>query len=378
MYSAVKPLSKYLQFKTVRIYDSVFTLHSKCTVVILLTCSFLLSAKQYFGDPITCMGDEKNMDYVNSFCWAMGTYILNYFDIGDKLARLHNSSDSNKKSEALAIAEGVGPEYGYKTERVYLRYYQWVILTFLLQSFIFYFPSYLWKLWEGHRLNELCSELGNAILSEETIASKKKMLLKYFSSDNKDIHFCYTSRYILCETLNAAISILNILFLDLFLNGFWQKYSLAMAALPHYDWDLWNTMTSQVFPKISKCHMFKFGPSGSANSLDILCMLPLNILNEKLFAFLYVWFLAMCILSVINLIYRYVMVFNSSFRLHLLHCRARFVPRSCIRSATIDLTFGDWFVLYKVSRNINPVIFGELMQDLFEKNNLTKPIGFNM
>jgi len=58
MYAAVKPLSKYLRLKTVRIYDPIFTLHSKCTIVILLTCTFLLSAKQYFGEPILCISSE--------------------------------------------------------------------------------------------------------------------------------------------------------------------------------------------------------------------------------------------------------------------------------------------------------------------------------
>jgi len=74
MYAAVKPLSKYLQFKSVHIYDAIFTLHSKVTVALLLACTFLLSSKQYFGDPIQCFGD-KDMDYVHAFCWIYGAYV---------------------------------------------------------------------------------------------------------------------------------------------------------------------------------------------------------------------------------------------------------------------------------------------------------------
>lgn len=109
MYTAVKPLSKYLQYKSINIYDVIFTMHSKCTVVILLTCTCLLSAKQYFGEPIMCISDEKNNEYVNSFCWTMGTYILNYFDLNEQqneVLRRSNSSDLKQRALAVAISEG--------------------------------------------------------------------------------------------------------------------------------------------------------------------------------------------------------------------------------------------------------------------------------
>ena len=150
MYSTVTPLSKYLRFKSVRIYDVIFTLHSKCTVVLLLTCSCLLSAKQYFGNPIECMSDLKNPDYVNSFCWTMGTYILEC-----------TTGVKNCNKSAYSIAEGVGPFIqSANAVPLWLRYYQWIILVLLLQAIVFYFPSFLWKIWEGQRLKQLCAEVG--------------------------------------------------------------------------------------------------------------------------------------------------------------------------------------------------------------------------
>ena len=58
---------------------------------------------------------------------------------------------------------GVGPEISGLTERVYLRYYQWIILVLLLQALVFYIPSFLWKVWEGERLKQLCSEVGKCL-----------------------------------------------------------------------------------------------------------------------------------------------------------------------------------------------------------------------
>ncbi|XP_023298957.2 innexin inx5 [Lucilia cuprina] len=381
MYAAVKPLSKYLQFKSVHIYDIIFTLHSKCTVVILLACSFLLSAKQYFGDPIMCISDESNVEYVNSYCWTLGTYILNYYDLQMQIDTVKNMTSSSKSSirdRGNAISEGVGPEEIGKTERVYLRYYQWIILVLLLQALVFYFPSFLWKVWEGQRLKQLCSEVGNPLVPEDTYISRSKLLVKYFTSDYRDIHFCYNARYLFCETLNFLISVLNILMLEVFLNGFWSKYVKAIAAIPSYDWTTWNVLTSRVFPKIAKCHMTKYGFSGSTTSLDILCILPLNILNEKLFAFLWIWFLAICILAGLNLIYRGMLIFNEPFRLHLLYTKLRIMPKSHVRSVIEDMSYGDWFVLFKVSSNINPVLFRDLMKELYENRNHKKSLGFNV
>lgn len=36
-----------------------------------------------------------------------------------------------------------------------------------------------------------------------------------------------------------------------------------------------------IFPRMTKCTFHKFGPSGTLEKHDAFCLLPLNILNEK-------------------------------------------------------------------------------------------------
>lgn len=324
-----------------------------------------------------CISDDKNIEYVNSFCWTLGTYILNYYDLNLQIQDVksaYNSTKTSTRDLGIAIAEGVGPEKEGVTERVYLRYYQWIILILLLQALVFYFPSFLWKVWEGQRMKQLCSEVGDALVPEETYILRRKLLVKYFSSDYKDIHFCYNVRYLFCETLNFVISVVNIFVLEVILNGFWSKYIQAISAIPSYDWTKWNILTSRVFPKIAKCHMLKYGYSGSANSLDILCILPLNILNEKLFAFLWCWFLTMCILAGLNLVYRGLLILNEPLRFQLLYNKLRVMPKSHLKRTIEDMTYGDWFVLFRVSSNINPMLFRDLMKELYENQNPKKPM----
>lgn len=180
------------------------------------------------------------------------------------------------------------------------------------------------------------------------------------------------AHYIFCEILNFVISILNIILLDVFFNGFWSKYIYALAMIPRYEWHSWNMMSSRVFPKISKCHMIKYGYSGSTSSLDILCILPLNILNEKIFAFLWIWFLLMALLALFSLVYRATMMFNIRFRWRLIKMRCRFISLSCIGEALKDMSFGDWFVLYKVGININTLLFQEVLTELCNRKKIMK------
>jgi len=153
--------------------------------------------------------------------------------------------------------------------------------------------------------------------------------------------------------------------MDIVFNGFWHKYIHALAAIPVYDWNLWNLMTSRVFPKVAKCEMFVYGPSGTPNILDILCVLPLNILNEKIFAVLYVWFLFIAMLAAINILYRLLLFFCSELRLQLLRTHLRGMPKAHVREVLANAGYGDWFVLMCVSINVNTSLFRELIEQLY-------------
>ena len=49
---------------------------------------------------------------------------------------------------------------------------------------------------------------------------------------------------------------------------------------------------AKVFPKVTKCTFHKYGPSGTIEIRDGLCVLPLNILNEKIYILLWFWLVA--------------------------------------------------------------------------------------
>lgn len=179
--------------------------------------------------------------------------------------------------------------------------------------------------------------------------------------------FIYLTTSILSITVidNIFLQVFNFWLMDVIFNGFWHKYIHALAAIPVYDWNLWNLMTSRVFPKVAKCEMFIYGPSGSPKVLDILCVLPLNILNEKLFAVLYVWFLFIAMLAAINILYRLLLVCCPELRLQLLRTHLRGMPKAHVRQVLSSAGYGDWFVLMSVSINVNPTLFRDLLEQLY-------------
>ena len=46
-----------------------------------------------------------------------------------------------------------------------------------------------------------------------------------------------------------------------------------------------------IFPRMTKCTFHKFGVSGEVEKHDALCILPLNIVNEKIYIFIWFWYI---------------------------------------------------------------------------------------
>ena len=57
-------------------------------------------------------------------------------------------------------------------------------------------------------------------------------------------------------------------------------------------------------PQVTKCTFHKYGSSGTVETHDGLCILPLNIFNEKIYIFLWFWFVSLAVVSGVGLLYR--------------------------------------------------------------------------
>ncbi|CAH2231976.1 jg4037 [Pararge aegeria aegeria] len=306
------PFRSLLKLGNVCTDNNIFRMHYKLTVIILLVFTLLVSTKQFFGEPIHCMSDsdkDHDKEAMNSYCWIYGTYTL-------------KSSLAGIEGKHIAY-RGVGPDKGIQAEQIKHTYYQWVCFVLLGQAAMFYTPRYLWKIWEGGRLKALASELG---------------------------------------------LVGQIFLLDLFLGGAFRNYGAAVAAFTHIpkvpnnflDYELVNPM-DQYFPKLTKCWFRSYGPSGSMQHKDRLCVLPLNIVNEKIFVFLWFWLIFLALLSALAVLFRILVISMPPLRTVMIMGQLRFVKRRVISRIVRHFSFGDWFILYLLGKNMNPLIYKDLI-----------------
>nr|NVI75112.1 innexin 2 [Cucujiformia] len=248
--------------------NNVFRLHYKATVVILVAFSLLVTSRQYIGDPIDCIVDEIPADVMDTFCWISATYTIP--------ARLTGRV-------GVDVAQpGVASHVDGKDQVKYHKYYQWVCFALFFQAMLFYVPRYLWKTWEGGRIRMLVVDLNTPIVTDKCKKVRKQLLVDYFHTNLRHQNF-YAFRFFICEILNCVNVIGQIFFMDYFLNGEFSTYGSEVLSFTEMDPEQREDPMSRVFPKVTKCTFHKYGPSGSVQKFDGLCVLPVNIVNEKIY-----------------------------------------------------------------------------------------------
>lgn len=349
VFGSVKGL---LKIDSVCIDNNIFRLHYKATVIILVAFSLLVTSRQYIGDPIDCIVDDVPLNIMDTYCWIYSTFTIPN-RVGGRIGK-------------DVVQPGIASHVDGEDEVKYHKYYQWVCFVLFFQAMFFYLPRYMWKTWEGGRIKMLVLDLNCPIISEECKTDRKKLLIDYFATNLHTQNF-YAIRFFLCEFLNFVNVIAQIFFMDYFLEGEFSTYGSDVLRFTEMEPEDRADPMARVFPKVTKCTFHKYGPSGSIQKLDGLCVLPLNIVNEKIYVFLWFWFLFVAVLSGLNLVYRTAVVVMPKFRLLLLRARSRLAPQEEVETITKKCQIGDWFVLYQLGKNIDPLIFKELVGDLAKK-----------
>jgi len=117
--------------------------------------------------------------------------------------------------------------------------------------------------------------------------------------------------------------------IDSFLGGEFFTYGIKVLELSQEDQENRIDPMVSVFPRVTKCTFHKFGPSGSLQTHDALCVLALNILNEKIYIFLWFWFIILAIISGMALAYSIAVITLPSIRETILLRRFKFgTPQS--------------------------------------------------
>lgn len=344
--------------------NNVFRLHSRASVLVLMVCASLIGWKEYIGDPIQCVSEEKMpKEVLNTYCWIFPTYTLPH---------------RNLDRVGLDVAQpGVGPP-AVGEQLKYHKYYQWVCIVLFLQGLLFKIPHLLWKICEKDRMKSLIKDLDQPIITEAAKKERKQLLLDYLIRSLGKQNF-YFYRFAFCEILNFVNVVGQIYFMDLFLDGDFINYGTQVMDCTGTDSDECSNPMSRIFPKVSKCDFFKYGPSGGIQKYDALCVLAINIVSEKVYVLLWFWFMGVATVTGLMMIYRALVVISVKVRAYLLYSRAQYVSFYSVSYICQKGNIGDWFILYQISRNIDNQVFVELLDELRESlENPTKTKAFQL
>lgn len=274
--------------------DAVDRVNSFYAPVLIVLMSSVVMTKMYLmGDPVQCWIPREFKpaweQYAESFCWLKNTYFV------PLNASIPEGKEARQKEE--------------------LNYYQWVPFVLAIQALMFYLPSVIWKLlnWQsGVQLKSLVAMAVNSVDDDAAEREKKiEKLAWHFQVSvvkkvSKSSGFFYklkllvvryllfgrsksgrylTTIYMLVKLLYVANVVGQFFVLNSFLGTDYKLYGLDVVRdlWYHHDW-----RHSGHFPRVTMCD-FNVRTVGNTKPITLQCVLVVNLLNEKIFIFL--WFL---------------------------------------------------------------------------------------
>lgn len=346
MHKVLGSLKGYLKIQDIHTDNAIFRLHNSFTTVLLLTCSLIITATQYVGNPISCIVNGIPTHVVNTFCWISSTFTM---------------PDAFRRQVGTEVAHpGISNDFNDEDAKKFYTYYQWVCFVLFFQAAACYTPKFIWDHFEGGLLRSIVMGLNLTICTKEEKEAKRDALLDYLIKHVKR-HKMYVARYWACEALCLVNIVIQMYLMNRFFDGEFMSYGTRVMGLSDIPQEQRFDPMVYVFPRVTKCIFHKYGPSGSLQKHDSLCILPLNIVNEKTYVFIWFWFWIMTILLCGLMVFRGIIYFMPKFRPRILHARNRMIPIETCRSLSRKLELGDWWLIYMLGRNLDPGVYKDVM-----------------
>lgn len=391
--------------RSISIDNAIFRCHWFFTSTLLVSFSLVITARQYVGQPIECHSVNKIADsLLNSYCWVQSTFSVPQacnLQVGTEVP--YPCIDNTRGREIKMFA-----------------YYQWVGMVLFIQGLMFHLPYYLWKVWENGLIKAITCGLRVAVISDQERNKKKDIVVEYIY-DHWGCHKRYALKYFLCEFICLINLLAQLWATNKFFDGQFLRYGLDV--LEYSSTSISNqfasttTSSSQqlvkqlinnhdnnnniinnsssnlnhqlnrifpnqqklqqqqnrvdpmtyIFPRITKCTYYDFGSSGDIQKHDALCLLPLNIINEKIYIALWFWFLVLALLTLLVILYRIFAIVSENVRCKGLISRCKLSNEGDIRVICRHCDVGDWFLFYMVAENLDPLIMREIVASIANK-----------
>merc|ERR1711915_800956 len=174
------------------------------------------------------------------------------------------------------------------------------------------------------------------------------------------------------EILNVLVVLVQFGTTNIFLHYRFGWYGAKVAKyyrMPEEEQRENKNPMCYTFPRIASCDYWRWGAGGLQENINAICVLNLNMINDKVFLVLWWWFFFVSILGVVRLVYRFIQTQSAWLRFQLLNLRlSRYFKKSGkivkIEKFIRSCKLGDWFVLYQLSKNLNRPFFMDFLTHL--------------
>lgn len=253
---------------------------------------------------------------INSFCFFTTTFTVVAHLNETLLQQGHIPHPGIGPWNPLAVHDGEGPPVKHHA------YYQWVPFVLFLQAICFYAPHLFWRSLEGGRIKTLVHGMQMIALSqfvrqgEDLVVNKNYTLQTKVTIDRKvgvikreflriyeniRLNRLFATKLVLCEILCLLNLLLQIYVTHRFLGRQFLRLGLEFI---RDDFQGKMDVLDIVFPKVTKCLFYKYGASGSIQHHDALCVMALNVINEKIYTLLWFWYGLLLVVTCLALLWR--------------------------------------------------------------------------
>uniref|UniRef100_A0AC35FXV7 Innexin n=1 Tax=Panagrolaimus sp. PS1159 TaxID=55785 RepID=A0AC35FXV7_9BILA len=272
------------------------------TTLLLIFFAIIVSARS-FTSPIECEMPAEFpgpwMTYVKEYCYISSTYTI--------------SSLRDNGEGGTRMIQG---------------YYQWVAFILVIKALLLYIPHVAWKIFLNTKITDIRHVVEKAkslrfVMGEEhqkgleDITHYLKERLQHQKTKDGVSIAGFGMKSSLAHTIAKMFTVMIILFEISFINknfgpepdNFWG-FTMLRVGLTNSAW-----VDTGMFPRLSFCEFKQPILGGNYPLRTVQCALPQNLVNEKIFIF--VWFLltTVLILSIIDIFYFVLTLFSQSRRL---------------------------------------------------------------
>jgi innexin len=279
--------------------DFVDRLSRHYSVLIFSVFVLIVSSVQFVGKPISCFTPASfttaHITYADFVCWISDTYFVS---IDTEIPETHDLSETRPGSHLI-------------------RFYQYVPFILMLQTCGFFLPGFFWRSGCSHLGLSLQKYLDRLKFSRRSYAEPplyRRQLIRNVAT-RLDQFFRVQQRHWLPRLTLLYLSTKIIYLLNILLQIFSLHY------LMHFDFNMKDLLerfliysntvrhASLQFPTNVLCDFIVRFLGKNKHRHTVQCVLPINVFNEKIFIFAYLWLFFLLICTLYNIFIQWILFF---------------------------------------------------------------------